>query len=285
MKSLSVHAHAKVNLYLGVLGVREDGYHELETLFQAITLFDELVIQESSGKSTFEVSGHPRLETDDNLVLRAQRWIESQIRERLPVSIRLTKNIPEAAGLGGGSSDAAAALLGIRDLFDLELTDDDLSRGALSLGADVPFFLNGGTAVGEGIGERLTPVTLPYAYSLILINPGFPVSTPLVFREFSKGLTDRPRKGKLWKLLGLHHGLEDLMHNDLQSTCERLYPEVEEARKVLGSLGLRKTLMTGSGPTIFGPSDTDVTTIVRGCLNQSWKVFFSEPAQKGVVIH
>jgi len=284
VRNIRVTAPAKINLYLRVLGVRPDGYHEIETLFQAIDLCDELIIRKSGGQTTIEVPGYPDLETEDNLVIRAIRWIENEFREKLPVNILLMKHIPEAAGLGGGSSDGAATLLGIRNLFNLNLTDEDMSRAALSLGADVSFFLKGGTAVGEGVGECLTSVTLKDAYPVLLINPGFRVSTGQVFREFSKGLTGRPREGKLWKLLGLPHKFEDLLHNDLQSVCERLYPETGTVRRALGDLGIKRTLMTGSGPTFFGIADSDQVIRVKERIPPKWKVFFVRPVQRGVAI-
>ena len=284
MRSLRVITPAKINLYLGVLSSRQDGYHQIETLFQAIDLSDELIIREKVGESTIEVPGHPALETEDNLVIRALRWIENEVKEKIRVSLSLTKNIPESAGLGGGSSDAAATLLGIRELFDLNLGDDELNRGALTLGADVPFFLTGGTAVGEGIGERLTPVTMPVNYSVLLVNPGFPVSTAAVFRKFSKGLTGRPAKGKLWNLLGEKSELEELLHNDLQPVCEGLYPEISEICNSLEDLGIRRAMMTGSGPTVFGTVEPYQGTKLRERIPKKWKTFLTRPLQRGVII-
>ena len=155
MKSLRVQTPAKINLFLRVLGKRQDGYHELETLFQAIDLYDELFIEECSEESTLEVPGFADLESEDNLVLRALRWLEKYSGRNLCVRMKLIKRIPVAGGLGGGSSDAAAALKGLSHLFDLKLSDSELARAALTLGADVPFFLTGGDSGGRG--NRGTP--------------------------------------------------------------------------------------------------------------------------------
>ena len=145
MKKLRVRASAKINLFLRVLGRRGDGYHDLESLFQTIDLCDELIISESSGSTVLEVPGNPSLETEDNLVMRAVRWLEGRTGEPLSVRIRLKKRIPEAAGLGGGSSDAAGTLLGIRALLDLDLSNDDLLKGfrlcSGLLGLGLGFFL------------------------------------------------------------------------------------------------------------------------------------------------
>ncbi|MEJ2717546.1 MAG: 4-(cytidine 5'-diphospho)-2-C-methyl-D-erythritol kinase, partial [Deltaproteobacteria bacterium] len=174
MKSLRVRTPAKINLYLRILGSRPDGYHDLETLFQAIDLHDQLIISETAGGSRLEVPGHPALENNDNLIMRALRWIERRSGRRVSVNVQLQKRIPVSAGLGGGSSDAAATILGIQALYDLELGTDDLIRDAGELGADVPFFLVGGSAIGEGIGEQLTRVSIPLDYGLVLVHPGFP---------------------------------------------------------------------------------------------------------------
>lgn len=284
MRRLRVVAPAKINLFLRVLGVRADGYHDLETLFQAIDLEDELIVQKTSGATSLEVPGFSHLETEDNLVLRALSWVEREIGQRLSVQFRLNKRIPDAAGLGGGSSDAAAALVGLREVYDLPLTDDDLRRGALALGADVPFFLKGGTAVGEGIGERLTSVELPVDYTLVLVNPGFPVSTARIFRERSKFLTGTCREGTLWQLLRETGRLDRLLHNDLQEVAERLHPEISRVRQYLESVGIARTLMTGSGPTVFGIGEPGSFDSIRNRLPAQWNLLVTRPLLRGVMV-
>ncbi len=284
MRSVRLRTPAKINLFFRVLGSRADGYHEIESLFQAIDLCDELVINETRGPSTLEVPGRPELEIQDNLVWRALRWIEKQIGSRLSVSMRLTKNIPVAAGLGGGSSDGAAALLGIRTLFDLELSDDDLFQGALRLGADAPFFLMGGAAIGEGIGEQLTPVELPTDYGIVLVNPGFPVSTRTIYSEFHKTLTGPSKQSKLRRILTKARDPRHLLHNDFQPIVERLHPTVKQIRLRLEHAGVPRALMTGSGPTVFGlyDSETDRLEKARTRLPDRWLSFVAKPLDKGI---
>lgn len=284
MKKLRARAPAKINLYLRVLDRRQDGYHELETVFQAVDLNDELVVEESSGPSRLEVPGHPHLETNDNLVLRSLRWLEEQTGQKISVRMKLVKRIPEAAGLGGGSSDAAAALLGIATLLDLGVQDHDLLRAAMALGADVPFFLRGGTAVGEGIGERLTSVQLLTDYGVLLVNPGFPVATAAVFREYSKSLTGKRIRGTLWTILRELQRVEDLLHNDLQPIAERLHPEISDVRTQMAGAGITKPLMSGSGPTVFGIGDPDWLAALTERFRPKWSTFVTKPLMTGVAI-
>ncbi|MEW6530712.1 MAG: 4-(cytidine 5'-diphospho)-2-C-methyl-D-erythritol kinase [Thermodesulfobacteriota bacterium] len=286
MKSIRVRTPAKINLFLRVLKRREDGYHELETLFQAIDLWDELIISKAVSGSHLKVCGHPDLETSDNLVLRAIGWLEKRTEARYAVQIQLKKGIPVAAGLGGGSSDAAATLLGTRHLFGLSLTDEDLLDGARELGADVSFFLSGGSAVGEGIGELLTPVQLSLDYGLVLINPGFAVSTSAVYSEFSRTLTRDERHSTLWKLLREGCSVDRLLHNDLQPATEILYPEVARVRAFMHEIVCEAALMSGSGPTVFGLVDLEAQRIeeVRRQLPAHWAMTLTRPVEWGVMI-
>jgi 4-diphosphocytidyl-2-C-methyl-D-erythritol kinase len=172
-RALALPAHAKLNLELAVLGVRPDGYHELRTRFQAISLHDLLIV-EPAAETRLE-GGFP-----DDLVLRAQRALEAAAGRPLPARFRLVKRIPAGAGLAGGSSDAAATL---RCLARLHHLDCDLASIACSLGADVPFFLDGGAATADGRGERLAPGRVDTGWYAVAW-PGFPLSTPAVFRRW-----------------------------------------------------------------------------------------------------
>jgi 4-diphosphocytidyl-2-C-methyl-D-erythritol kinase len=286
MKSLRVRTPAKINLFLRVVGTRPDGYHNLETLFQAIDLHDELIISETAGASRLEVPGRPALENNDNLIMHALHWIERRSGRRFSVNIRLKKRIPVAAGLGGGSSDAAATILGIEALYDLELGTDDVIRDAGELGADVPFFLVGGSAVGEGIGERLRRVSIPLDYALVLVHPGFPVSTAAIFRDFDRILTGKRRHDTLWPTLESCQELEELLHNDLQPVTEVLHPEISEIRNLLEKAGATRALMTGSGPTIFGIArpDRQEAERIREKLPAEWNTQVAMPQDLGVLI-
>jgi 4-diphosphocytidyl-2-C-methyl-D-erythritol kinase len=284
MKRIRIRTPAKINLFLRVLERRPDGYHNIETLFQAVNLEDELIIEKTTGPSVLVVPGFPNLEDEENLITKAVRRLELVTERDLSVRIQLHKNIPIAAGLGGGSTDAAAALLGVCSLFDLDFTAEALRQVAGSLGADVPFFLKGGCAVGEGVGDILTPVDLPLDYGILLVNPEFTVSTAAVYKEFSVSLTGSARNGKLWTVIGERRGLEDLLCNDLQEVAERLHPEISEVRIFLEGNGLEKTLMSGSGPTIFAVGASDQLSGMMDLLPDKWRAWVVNPIEHGPII-
>jgi len=284
MKTVRVKAPAKINLFLRVLRRRSDGYHDIETIFQALTLHDELVLRAASGKSSLAVPGHPELEHEDNLVLKAVSLLERETGHKLSVEIRLKKNIPIGGGLGGGSSDCAATMLALRKLFNLDLSDDALAKLGRSLGADVPFFLIGGTAVAEGIGELLTPVDLVFDHQVLLVNPGFPVSTARVYAEFSRTLTGKNSESTVWDVLKGRSGFEDLLENDLQRVAEGLYPVIGEIASVLRMHGLKRSLMSGSGPTVFALAEPALLEPVRNGPAARWNCMVTEPWHRGITM-
>ena len=285
MNSIKLRSPAKINLFLRVLGRRPDGYHEIETLFQEIELADEMILRETRGKTTLKVFGAPELETGDNIIFKALEWIESLCGRSFNLEINLHKKIPVAAGLGGGSSNAAALISGVKKLFDLEWLDlDALSPLTASIGADVPFFFHGGSAIGQGIGEKLTRVFLEGPDEIILVNPGFAVSTAKIFGEISKSLTGKMRKGILSGLYGESRDARSLLHNDLQPVAERLHPGISLALTALRRAGIEKPLMSGSGPTVFGFSDDNTFDPQSLMLSKFWKVWKTRPGKKGITV-
>jgi len=286
MNRLRVRTPAKVNLFLRVLGSRPDGYHEIETIFQAIDIHDELLIEQSREESTLEVPGRPDLENPQNLVLQALQRLERRTGRLLPVRMHLDKKIPVAGGLGGGSSDAAAALRGIAALFDLALSENDLLDEAAQLGADVPFFLVGGAAVGEGIGERLIPITLPMDYGLVMANPELAVSTATVYREFDRVLTRPNPESTVWTRLRSSRNPVDLLENDLEAVTIALCPEVGALKKTLTVAGAAAALMTGSGPTVFGIAGADQSDLeaIRAGIPGHGNTMIARPVPYGAMI-
>ncbi len=235
--SLTLTAPAKLNLFLHITGRRPDGYHELQTLFQLLDWGDTLQFtHNTSGRITLDDGGLD-CPQEDNLVVRAARALQSG---RLGVDIRLQKRIPVGGGLGGGSSDCGATLLALNRLWDLGLAQEELLAIGAGLGADVPVFVAGRTAWAEGIGERLTPVEMPALWYLVVV-PQIHVSTGKVFSH--PQLTRNSAPIKMAAFFDGHS------RNDTQPVVRDLYPEVDNALKLLDKFG--EARLTGTGACVF----------------------------------
>ena len=241
---LVAEAFAKVNRSLVVLGKRPDGYHELDTVFQAVGLTDRLTFEESD-LLTLEVDDPSVPAGAENLVLRAARALAEAAGVRPRVAITLEKRIPSGGGLGGGSSDAAVTLIGLSALWQLDLSIEQLSRVGGALGSDVPFFLHGGTARGLGRGERIVPLDDLPPQAVVLVMPPFPISTPEVFRRLEAPEWDGRGGGDL----GAGSATD---RNDLEPAAEALFPALRDVREALGRAGATRALLSGSGSTVFG---------------------------------
>lgn len=250
MIALHLLCPAKVNLYLKVVGRRPDGYHELVSVLQPLSLADDLELHYDPGGQGLDFfCDHPALPQDEsNLAVRAVQLFQRHTGCRGGLRLVLRKKIPVAAGLGGGSSDAAGVLLGLRALMAPELPANELHHLARQLGADVPFFLLGGPALARGIGEILEPLKLPATW-LVLVNPGLAVSTAWVYRQLQPPFTPAPQRDRaFWE----QTPPERWLHNDLEEVTSRWYPEIGWLKKKLLELGAQAALMSGSGPTVFG---------------------------------
>jgi 4-diphosphocytidyl-2-C-methyl-D-erythritol kinase len=258
-KSSRVPAFAKLNLGLRVLYKRPDGYHELRTVFQTISLADRLDIAFKPARITrIQIEGTP--EIPDNLVEKAARFVLESLRIQGDVTFHLKKNIPAGAGLGGGSSNAAAVILALPALAGKVLTRDAAHRIATQIGSDVPFFLQGGSALGLGRGEELYPVPdLPAARAL-LVAPAIHSSTIEAYRDLSPRLTSIPLQNKLnsfqkeiWQREA-DRGLSGLGEaaNDFEEVVFARHPELKRIKARLERFGAKPAAMTGSGSAIFG---------------------------------
>ncbi|WP_234554566.1 4-(cytidine 5'-diphospho)-2-C-methyl-D-erythritol kinase [Thermus caliditerrae] len=235
-------AVAKVNLGLSLLGRRPDGYHELHTLFAALSFGDRLFLEPIPEGIEFRGRYGRR-----NLAYRAAEAYLEAAGWPGGVRIVLEKALPEGAGLGGGSSDAAQVLLGLTELYPAEV---DLPALALALGADVPFFLQGGVAEARGVGERLRPLALP-SLPVVVFAPGLRLPTPRVYGEV-KPHDFGPDLPVAEIVAALEAGEEPPYWNSLEGPAFRLYPELKEVKARLRALGLRGVLMSGSGSAFFG---------------------------------
>lgn len=247
----TVYAPAKINLCLHVLGRRADGYHDLATLMQRIDLRDRVTVSVARGSDiTACCPGLVLPAGMDNIAVQAARMFLLHVGERRRVTIAIDKRIPAAAGLGGGSSDAAAVLTALNELLGTALSCSEMMALGARLGADVPFFLYGRTAWATGIGERLQPWPGLPPIVLVLVNPGFAVSTASVFQNL--GLTHSGATARIPGFPAGMGGLVRLLHNDLEVvTCQR-HPVITTIKERLIANGADGALMSGSGPTVFG---------------------------------
>jgi len=254
-----VTAPAKVNLHFEVLGKRPDGYHEVRTVMQAVSLCDEMVFTtRPDGQVSLTCSDDDLPCGDENLVVRAADGLREHCGVGYGAAIHLEKRIPVGGGLGGGSSDGAAALLALNRLWGLRVPMSELEELAAALGSDVAFFLRGGTALCEGRGERVTPVPCGRRLHYVLVMPPCHVSTARVYAAVQCGLTERT-SGSKNVLEALAAGdlrrLGCLLQNDLQTHAMELYGELKdvwrELAQVSESCGFEGVLLTGSGSTFF----------------------------------
>ncbi len=260
MDKINAVARAKINIALDVLGKRPDGYHDLRMIMQTVNLCDSIVIEKSRENGIKLTSNLSWLPCDErNLVYRAADEMIKRCGIRGGVNIELKKRIPAAAGLAGGSADCAATLVGMRSLFGVTLPNNELMKIGEKLGADVPFCLMRGTAIAEGKGEILTPLP-PFPDTFVLLaKPPINVSTPLVFKEYSDAeVTQRPDIEKLTDYIknGDLDGICGAMCNVLESVTVKNYPIIADIKRTMLETGARGSMMSGSGPTVFGFYDS-----------------------------
>lgn len=246
---ISLKAFAKINLSLDITGKREDGYHTLDSVMQSVSLFDIVnVTNDNSGIVTVECDG---INGEDNICYFAAKHFLEAANINDGVKIRISKAIPVSAGMGGGSTDAAAVLVALNKLYGFPLSDVKLGDIALKLGADVPFFLVGGTARAKGIGEILEPIENNLSYALVLIKKGEKPSTKYMYEE----IDNRQNKDKQWYTKSL---CDAIIKNDFVRVCESIGNDFDELwdnaalKEELYELGAKKVCLSGSGPTVFG---------------------------------
>lgn len=256
MDKIEIFARAKINTALDVVRKREDGYHDLRMIMQTVNLCDNITIEKTADSGIDLSCNLSWLPCDSrNLIYRAA---EEMIREcdiKQGVRIKLNKKIPAAAGLAGGSADCAATLIGMRSLFELPVPNERLMQIGDTLGADVPYCLLRGTALAEGKGEILTPLP-PFPNTFVLLaKPNINVSTPAVFKEFSLDKVEKhPDIDKMISYIkaGDLKGVCDTMCNVLETVTIKNYPVIAEVKQAMLDCGASGSMMSGSGPTVFG---------------------------------
>jgi 4-diphosphocytidyl-2-C-methyl-D-erythritol kinase len=273
---------AKINLVLLVTGKRPDGYHNLWTLMCPVGLDDEIFLDFKGDEISCHCS-HPAVPTGpDNLAHRAASRFLERMAERSGglrdgVSITILKKIPVGAGLGGGSSNAATVLTGLNRHFGYPLAKNELIAMGASLGADVPFFIFGGPAVAQGIGDILESSPPIRPFHVVLVYPGMAVSTAAVYKNLNLGLTNLEKENRKILFDGSMFDPAARLQNDLEAVAESLCPEIGQARKALAAVGAEGVLTSGSGSSVFGiffdarDSTAAAETLQRRYEN--WQVF------------
>jgi len=258
--TMTVKAHAKINWALNILGIRPNGYHELDMLMQSIELSDDIAIREADGLS-LSVDGGPYELDERNLVIRAARALNACTGKQNGAQIDLVKHIPARAGMGGGSADCAAVLIALNRMWKLDLPMEKLLEVGLRLGADVPFCLTGGLARVSGIGENIEPARSAPSIPLAMVTPGGGLSTQDVFRAWDTG--NYPvSEHDMFELANavVARDIERigaLSHNSLEEPAVKMMPEIGAAMDAFRSLGAGAVFMTGSGSTVVAAFETD----------------------------
>ncbi|HHW03561.1 MAG TPA: 4-(cytidine 5'-diphospho)-2-C-methyl-D-erythritol kinase [Thermoanaerobacterales bacterium] len=260
MFKLDIDARAKINITLDVLYRRPDGYHEVEMIMQSIALKDHLTLELMPGRAIEVCCDAAELANDEtNLAYKAAKLMMDEFGLDAGVKITLRKNIPMSAGLAGGSADAAAVMIGMNELFDLKKSGEELMMLGKTIGADIPFCIHGGTAVARGIGEKLTPLKPMPQVALVLVKPPYSVSTKQVYSRLDvKDIRSRPDTAAMIRSITdedvatMARGL----CNVLEEVTFELYPELFSIKEELKKNGALGSLMSGSGPTIYGIFET-----------------------------
>jgi 4-diphosphocytidyl-2-C-methyl-D-erythritol kinase len=281
---MKIFSPAKINLFLHVTGKRPDGYHDLVTLMCCIGLYDTVALKIGVPKTLISCSDPLVPQDETNLAFRAADCFYNYLSRHAEkkcehVEIHIEKRIPVSAGLGGGSSNAAAVLLGLNQYYGHPFTQAELLAMGQSIGADVPFFIFHNPAIASGIGERLESYSGLQSYHILLVHPGFQVSTAVVYNNLDLGLTNCKKKLKKILLKNQAFNAADHLCNDLETVTVKKYPEIALVKESLIHQGASGALMSGSGPAVFGLF-SDAIQARKACeplaQHQNWRLFLAD---------
>jgi 4-diphosphocytidyl-2-C-methyl-D-erythritol kinase len=273
MSTITLRSPAKINLCLSVLGRRPDGYHDVEMLMQMVGLYDEVTVSTGEQGVSVTCDSHAVPSGEQNIAWKAATEMLRISGKGVGLSIEIKKNIPVAAGLGGGSGNAAAVLAALNRLLGIGLDRDRLAEIGARIGMDVPFFFFGPTALARGRGEILTELAPVPHIPVLLVNPGFETSTAWVYKNLNLRLT---KKGDCNKIARLNlRNIALGLHNDLEKVTSAVYPVINRIKNALLDQGAVGALMSGSGPTVFGIFETDdACRAAAGSLSpEGWKCY------------
>lgn len=292
MNSIDLKSRAKVNLSIDVLGKREDGYHLVEMIMQTIDLYDKLKITEIEENSILIKSNSLDIPlNEDNIMYKAVNLLRDQFNIEKGIEISIEKNIPIAAGMAGGSSNAAAVLVGLNKLWNLGLSENELKDIGLKLGADVPFCITGGSTLAEGIGEKLTNIKgLPEDLNILVCKPNIFVSTKEVYQSLNMDkVKRRPKNKELIDALQKEDVkfISENMVNVLEEVTSLKYSEIGQIEDIMIKNKALGSMMSGSGPTVFGLFDNkDCAIKAKKDLQAKYnQVYLVKSSNKGVEIY
>lgn len=255
------NAYAKINLGLDVLRRRDDGYHEVKMIMQMTDLYDTLTFESREDEKIYIHTDHDKVPCDEhNLIYKAAMVLFEETGSRIGADITLEKRIPVAAGMAGGSTDAAAALIAFNEMLGQPLSRERLKEIAVKVGADVPYCVMGGTALSEGIGEILTVLPAPPEAFLVIAKPDIDVSTAFVYQNLHlESISEHPDIDGMAEALqaGNLKRITELMENVLETVTIPAYPIIGEIKRVCCEEGAMNALMSGSGPTVFAVYDSE----------------------------
>ena len=282
-----VKAPAKINLYLEIINKRADGYHNIESVMHTVSLFDILEFTKIKDNKIELVCDNADLfDTKKNLVYKAAEKVKEKYKINFGVKIKLTKNIPMGAGLGGGSSDAAATILALNKIWNINDDIKNLELLGATLGADVPFFMTGGTAKISGIGDIVEKINTNFSGTFVLVKPNFGVSTPYAYSKVKFPLTNTHKISKITTILEKEafdfESAKDLFFNRFEDFIFDEYQEIKQIRKVLEELGCA-SLMSGSGATVFGlvHDKKNIDFILNELKKYSWNIWVASSFEVG----
>ena len=284
MRKLFLQTAAKVNLYLNVLGKRDDGYHEIESIMQSVTLYDKLILRKLKGGINVWCDDPDVPSGKENLCYRAAELFLKRLKIKQGVEIEIHKVIPTRAGLGGGSADAAATLQGMSRLFGVDVPYQELLKWAEELGSDVPFCLKGGTSLVRGKGENILSLPPIKKGWFVLVNPKIPISTSWIYKKIRVGLTKkRLNVNLLTEFLKRQDlcGINAFLYNKLEEVAFEEFPLMRKIKEDMLKLGAYGALMTGSGSTIFGVTEKrEEAENILNKLQKRGKVYLVQPIDK-----
>jgi len=280
MNEIKLKAQAKINLSLDIINKRTDNYHNVRMIMQTLGLHDIVIIEKASEGVKVSTDNPAVPDGESNIAFKAARIFKDTVDIPCGVRISIKKQIPVSAGLGGGSSDAASTLKGMDKLFNTQLNENILHDMAEKTGSDVPFFLKGGTALAEGKGEILTGLEKLPELHVLLVNPGFEVSTYFAYSQFNfNNVIERPNtqlllnaiESREWNIVTVN------MRNVLESVITPKFQVISEIKSILMKFGAKGSMMSGSGPTVFGIFNDKITAIraYESLKNTGWKCWLT----------